>query len=30
MAAFFITKNAQGDQFATYAELAAATVFYSG
>ena len=27
--AFYITKNAAGDQFATYAELAAATVFYS-
>lgn len=28
--AFYITKNAAGDQFATYAELAAATTFYSG
>lgn len=28
--AYYITKNAQGDQWATYAELAAATVFYSG
>ena len=28
--AYYITKNAQGDQFATYAELAAATTFYSG
>jgi hypothetical protein len=28
--AYYITKNAAGDQFATYAELAAATVFYSG
>lgn len=27
--AYYITKNAQGDQFATYAELAAATTFYS-
>ena len=27
--AFYITKNADGDQFATYAELAAATTFYS-
>lgn len=27
--AFYITKNAAGDQFATYAELAAATTFYS-
>lgn len=27
--AFYITKNAAGDQFATYAELAAATAFYS-
>ena len=27
--AYYITKNAAGDQFATYAELAAATVFYS-
>lgn len=30
VAAYYITKNAAGDQFATYAELAAATVFYSG
>ncbi len=30
IAAFYITKNAAGDQFATYAELAAATTFYSG
>ena len=29
VAAYYITKNAQGDQFATYAELAAATTFYS-
>lgn len=28
--AYYITKNANGDQFATYAELAAATTFYSG
>jgi len=28
--AYYITKNAQWDQFATYAELAAATTFYSG
>lgn len=28
--AYYITKNAQGDQFACYAELAAATTFYSG
>ena len=28
--AYYITKNAQGDQWATYAELAAATTFYSG
>lgn len=28
--AYYITKNAQGGQFATYAELAAATTFYSG
>lgn len=28
--AYYITKNAAGDQFATYAELAAATTFYSG
>jgi len=27
--AYYITKNAQGDQWATYAELAAATTFYS-
>jgi hypothetical protein len=27
--AYYITKNAQGDQFATYAELSAATTFYS-
>lgn len=27
--AFYITKNAAGDKFATYAELAAATTFYS-
>ena len=27
--AFYITKNAAGDQFATYAELVAATTFYS-
>lgn len=27
--AYYITKNAQGDQFACYAELAAATTFYS-
>ena len=30
VAAYYITKNANGDQFATYAELAAATTFYSG
>jgi hypothetical protein len=30
IAAYYITKNAAGDQFATYAELAAATTFYSG
>lgn len=30
LAAFYITKNAQGDPFSTYAELASATVFYSG
>ena len=30
LAAFYITKNAQGDPFATLAELQAATVFYSG
>ena len=28
--AYYITKNAQGDQFACYAELANATTFYSG
>lgn len=28
--AYYITKNAQWDQFATYAQLAAATTFYSG
>lgn len=28
--AYYITKNAQGDQFATYSELSAATTFYSG
>lgn len=28
--AYYITKNAAGDQFATHAELAAATTFYSG
>jgi hypothetical protein len=28
--AYYITKNAQGDQFATHAELTAATTFYSG
>ena len=28
--AYYITKNAQWDQWATYAELAAATTFYSG
>ena len=28
--AYYITKNANGDQFATYAELSAATTFYSG
>ena len=28
--AYYITKNAQGDQWATYAELAAASTFYSG
>ena len=27
--AYYITKNANGDQFATYAELSAATTFYS-
>ena len=30
LAAFYITKNAQGDPFATYAELSSATTFYSG
>jgi hypothetical protein len=30
LAAFYITKNAQGDPFATYSELANATTFYSG
>lgn len=30
LAAYYITKNAQGDQFDTYAELSSATVFYSG
>ena len=29
VAAYYITKNAQWDAFATYAELSAATVFYS-
>ena len=29
VAAYYITKNAQGDQWASYAELAAATTFYS-
>jgi hypothetical protein len=28
--AYYITKNAQGDQWATRAELFAATIFYSG
>lgn len=28
--AYYITKDANGNQFATYAELAAATTFYSG
>ena len=28
--AYYITKNAAGDQFATHAELTAATTFYSG
>lgn len=28
--AYYITKNAQGDQFATYLELSSATTFYSG
>ena len=28
--AYYITKNAQGDQWDTYAELAAASTFYSG
>lgn len=30
LAAFYITKNAQGEQFATYSELSSATTFYSG
>ncbi len=30
IAAYYITKDANGNQFATYAELAAATTFYSG
>ena len=30
VAAYYLTKNAAGDQFATYAELAAATTFYAG
>ena len=30
LAAFYITKNAQGDPFDTYAELSSATIFYSG
>ena len=30
LAAFYITKNAQGEQFNSYAELSSATVFYSG
>ena len=30
LASFYITKNAQGDPFATYSELASATTFYSG
>lgn len=30
VSAYYITKNAQGDQWASYAELAAATTFYSG
>ena len=30
VAAYYITKNAAGDQFATHAELTAATTFYSG
>ena len=30
IAAYYITKNAAWDQFATYAELSAATTFYSG
>jgi len=30
IAAYYITKNANGDQFATYSELASATTFYSG
>ena len=30
VAAYYITKDAQGDQFATYSELENATTFYSG
>lgn len=30
LAAYYITKNAQGDAFETYAELSSATMFYSG
>ena len=30
LAAYYITKNASGDPFATYAELSTATTFYSG
>ena len=30
LAAFYITKDAQGDQFDTYLELSSATTFYSG
>lgn len=30
VAAYYITKNAAGDQWSTYAELSAATTFYSG
>ena len=30
LAAFYITKNAQGDPFSTYAELMSTTTFYSG
>lgn len=30
LAAYYITKNAQGDPFATYAELTSATTFFSG